>query len=181
MGYDVIYADPPWQYQQKTLRGGAEHHYPTLTDEDIYQLPVESLANENCVLFLWATYPKLPEALMTIDRWGFTYKTAAFVWVKQNRKSSGWFFGLGFWTRGNTEICLLAVKGKPKRSAANVSQLIVSPVERHSRKPALVRKRIEELMGDGSRIELFAREQVPGWECLGNEIDGLDIRKSIPR
>lgn len=179
MGFDIIYADPPWQYQQKRLSGVAEKHYQTLTDSDIYQLPVNALANKNCILFLWATYPKLKEALAAIEQWGFAYKTVGFVWLKQNRKTPGWFFGLGFWTRGNSEACLIAIKGHPKRISANISQVVVSPIERHSQKPAIVRGKIVELMGDIPRVELFAREQAPGWVCLGNEIDGLDIRESI--
>lgn len=181
MGYSILYVDPPWQYEQRTLRGAAEKHYQTLTDEELYRLPVGSLANKDSILFLWTTYPKLKEALTAIERWGFQYKTAGFVWLKQNRRSPTWFFGLGFWTRGNTELCLIAIKGKPQRISAKVSQLIVSPVEIHSRKPDIVRERIVELMGDVPRIELFARKMVPGWVCLGNEIDGLDIREAIQR
>ena len=82
-----------------------------MSDEEIYSLPVNTIADDDCVLFLWATFPKLKEALQVIEAWGFQYRTIGFVWLKQNRKSPGWFFGLGFWTRGNAEICLLAVKG----------------------------------------------------------------------
>ena len=122
------------------------------------------------LLFLWATYPKIQEALDTIKKWGFTYKSIAFQWIKQNRKGNGYFFGLGRWTRGNTECCLIAVKGKPKRKNNSVSQLIFSPLQKHSQKPDEVREKIIELIGDVPRIELFARESCDGWDCWGNEV-----------
>lgn len=179
MRLNILYVDPPWQYEQNRLSGVAEKHYRTLTDEEIYSLPVGDIAAENCILFLWATGPKLREAFKAISSWGFDYRTLGFVWVKQNRKSPTWFFGLGFWTRSSTEVCLLAVKGKPRRVFAKVSQLIVSPLEEHSKKPDVVRDRIVELMGNLPRAELFARKKSPGWFCIGDEVDGMDIRDSI--
>ena len=113
---------------------------------------------------------------MSIEElWGFTYKSVAFVWLKQNRKSPTWFYGLGFWTRGNAEICLLATKGHPKRQSNKVHQFIISPVEQHSKKPDITREKILALMGDLPRIELFARQHTPGWDVWGNEIKS-DIR-----
>lgn len=174
--YGILYADPPWEYGQRSVNGAAEKHYPTMRDEDIYRLPVARLAADNCVLFLWATFPKLPVALRTIEAWGFRYKTVAFVWIKQNRKAKSWFWGLGFWTRGNAEICLLAIRGRPRRISAKVHQLIVSPVEAHSKKPDIARDKIVELMGDLPRIELFARQKTPGWDVWGNEVEsGISI------
>lgn len=175
--YKVIYCDPPWRYEQKSLRGAAEKQYPTMSDEELYALPVNAIADEDCVLFLWATFPKLKEALNVIEAWGFHYRTVGFVWLKQNRKSLTWFFGLGFWTRGNAEICLLAVKGNPKRISASIHQLIVSPIEQHSKKPDEARNRIVELLGDVPRIELFARQRSDGWDCFGNEVDSDIILK----
>lgn len=142
-----------------------------MLDADIYSLPVNELADKDCVLFLWATFPKLPEALQTIKAWGFSYKSVAFVWLKQNPKMKTWFYGLGFWTRGNAEICLLATKGHPKRASASVHQLIVSPIEQHSKKPDVARDKICELMGDLPRVELFARQITPGWDVWGNEVE----------
>ena len=110
--YKIIYADPPWRYDQKRLQGAAEKHYATMNINDICALPVTDLADKDCALFLWATFPMLPEALKLIKAWGFEYKTVAFVWLKQNKKSPSWFYGLGFWTRGNAEVCLLAKRGK---------------------------------------------------------------------
>lgn len=168
--YAVIYADPPWGYRNKGTRAAAARHYPTMTPDDIKALPVADIAAADCVLFLWATFPMLPEALAVIEAWGFAYKTAAFVWAKRNRKSPGWFWGLGNWTRSNPEVCLLAVRGCPERVSAAVHSLIEAPVGRHSAKPPQARARIEALMGDVPRIELFARERAPGWDAWGDEV-----------
>ena len=132
--------------------------------EELCALPVADLAAPDSALFLWATFPQLPEALRLIKAWGFTYKTVAFVWLKKNKKADSWFYGLGFWTRGNAEICLLATRGHPKRQAANVHQFIISPVEAHSKKPDAARDKIVSLLGDLPRVELFARQTPPGWE-----------------
>lgn len=134
-------------------------------------LSVERLAAKDSLLFLWATFPMLPEALRLIKAWGFTFKTVAFVWLKQNRKSPTWFYGLGYWTRGNAEICLLAKRGHPKRYSKGVHQFIISPIEQHSKKPDITRDKIIELAGDLPRVELFARQQTPGWAVWGNEVD----------
>ena len=138
--------------------------------EELCALPVSEITEKDCVLFLWATFPQLKEALQLIKAWGFTYKTVAFVWLKTNKKALTWFYGLGFWTRGNAEICLLATKGHPKRQAKNIHQLIISPIEEHSKKPEEARKKIVALMGDIPRIELFARKESPGWDIWGNEV-----------
>lgn len=169
--YQAIYADPPWDYQQCRLSGSAKKHYPTMRIEELCALPVAEIADRDCALFLWATFPQLPEALRLIKAWGFVYKTVAFVWLKQNRKALTWFYGLGFWTRSNAEICLLATKGHPKRQSAGIHQLVISPVEHHSKKPDEVREKIVALMGDVPRIELFARQQTPGWDVWGNEVE----------
>ncbi len=169
--YGVIYADPPWRYGAWRGKGMVERHYPTMVLEDILALPVGELADKDCALFLWATLPMLHEALQVIKAWGFTYKTAAFVWIKRNRHGSGIFWGMGFWTRANAEICLLATKGRPKRQAKNIHQVIISPVEEHSKKPEEARRRIEALMGDVPKIELFARRTSPGWDVWGNEVE----------
>ena len=123
--YNIIYADPPWRYEQRKVQGAAENHYPTMSIDELCALPVLELAAKDCALFLWATFPQLPEALRLIRAWGFRYKTVAFVWLKRNRKSPSWFYGMGYWTRSNAEICLLATKGKPKRQSAGVHQFIL--------------------------------------------------------
>lgn len=169
--YQVIYADPPWRYEQKRLQGAAEHHYPTMSIEEICGLPVAEIAAKDSLLFLWATFPQLPEALRVISAWGFKYKTLAFLWLKKNKKADSWFYGMGFWTRGNAELCLLATRGHPKRQSASVHQFIISPIEEHSKKPDIVRDKIIALAGDVPRIELFARQETPGWDVWGNEVE----------
>lgn len=168
--YQIILADPPWEYNDKGCRGSAANHYSTMKNKDICNLPIKDLADKDCVLFIWGTYPKLPEVLEVIKAWGFEYKSIAFQWIKKNKKNGGWFYGLGRWTRGNTEPCFIAVKGKPKRVSASVFQIIESPLTKHSRKPSVVREKILELIGDLPRIELFARENVQGWDTWGNEV-----------
>lgn len=150
-----------------------------MDNEQIYSLPIEDITDKNCILFLWATYPKLNEALETIKRWGFEYKTVAFTWVKQNKKSNGWHFGLGYWTRGNPEICLLATKGKPKRISKFVANLTIGHLRGHSQKPDEIREKIVELVGELPRVELFARQKTEGWTSIGDDIDGRDIAESI--
>ena len=169
--YKIIYADPPWRYQdRKPPQGAAEHHYETMLLTDICGLPIQSISDEDCVLFMWATYPLLPEALKVITAWGFTYKSVGFTWVKQNKSGNGYFFGLGRWSRGNPEICLLAVKGKPKRISASIANLTIAPLTAHSEKPAIIRNKIVDLIGDLPRIELFARKHTEGWDVWGNQI-----------
>ena len=169
----MIYADPPWRYTQKGLQGAAEKHYPTMGIDELCTLPVADLAAPDSVLFLWATFPQLPEALRLINAWGFQYKSVAFVWLKKNRKSESWFYGLGFWTRGNAEVCLLGVtpgfKAKTQIRAHNVHQIIEAPFEGHSKKPDETRRRIVELLGDVPRLEMFARQRADGWDAWGNE------------
>ena len=182
--YGIILCDPPWAYRvwgKKGVGRTAENHYPTMRLEDIRALPVGDLAEKNCALFLWVTLPNLRDAFLVLDAWGFTYKTAAFVWVKQNKKAPSLFWGLGHWTRANAELCLLAIKGSPKRQSAAVHQVILSPVEEHSKKPDVIRERIVTLMGDLPRVELFARQTAPGWDVWGNEVTcspGLQERLS---
>ena len=172
--YSVIYADPPWTFKAYSPKGvtsrSAAAHYDVMEKRDIQRLPVQRIADEDCVLFLWATFPNLPEAIELIRAWGFTYKTVAFTWVKRNRKSDGWFWGLGFWTRANAEICLLATKGHPKRVSKSVHQVCDARVMEHSRKPPEIRDRIVQLCGDVPRVELFARETADGWDAWGNEV-----------
>ena len=169
--YTVLYADPPWRYRNKPNGRSPESHYPTMKTEDICALPVQALAAEDCALFLWVTMPMIFEAQKVLAAWGFQYKTVAFVWVKQNRNGTGIFWGMGYWTRANAELCLLATKGRPQRRAKNIHQVIISPVEEHSKKPEEARRRIEALLGEVPRLELFARRPSPGWDVWGNEVE----------
>jgi len=178
--YKIILADPPWRYDDKGCNGNADEHYETLSDEDIYnfkikdkegkRISIKDITDEDCILFIWGTYPKLPEVLKVIKAWGFEYKSIAFQWVKLNKTNSGYFYGLGRWTRGNTEPCFLAVKGKPKRISKSVNQLIFARLREHSRKPDEVRAKILKLVGDLPKIELFGRERIEGWDSYGDEL-----------
>ena len=175
--YDIIYADPPWEYPlsggTKNSRGMAKQHYATMGVDEIGKLPIKRLCTPTSVCFLWATFPNIENAIHTISDWGFTYKTAAFVWVKKNKCGSN-FWGMGQYTRANAEVCLLGVTKKTKASeqvkSHKIHQIVESIVGRHSEKPNEVRERIVQLLGDIPRIELFARQQVNGWDCWGNEV-----------
>lgn len=148
--YGVIYADPPWTFKTYSDKGkdrSAEKHYPCMKKEDIQALPIQRIADKNCVLFLWVTYPCLQEGWALINVWGFKYKTCGFCWIKQNKKNDKLFTGLGYWTRANSEICLIATKGHPKRVDKGVRQVVMSHIEEHSKKPPEIRDRINRLMG----------------------------------
>lgn len=182
MKFDVIYADPPWHYNSRRASagifgGGAGFHYPTMNDDEICALPVAEISATNAVLFLWVTFPHLQTGLRVIDAWGFTYKTCAFTWVKLNPTCKGVFFGVGYYTKSNAEICLLATRGKILTPAVNdISQVIVAPRREHSRKPDEAWRRIQRLYPDQSRIELFARETREKWACWGNELTDLSLQ-----
>jgi N6-adenosine-specific RNA methylase IME4 len=152
--------------------------YSTLIDSDIAALPVGDLAAPDCVLFLWTCWPILRRSFGVLDAWGFTYKTCAFSWMKADpyrlfADDKTPFAGLGYWTRANTEPCLLATRGKPKRLNADVRQGIIASRREHSRKPDCVHERIERLVA-GPYLELFARQRRPGWTCWGNEVGKFD-------
>jgi N6-adenosine-specific RNA methylase IME4 len=172
--YSIILADPPWSYKDKAASGkrGAEFKYPCMDLEAIKDLPVASMAADDALLFLWITFPFLPHAEELMKAWGFEYKTLAFNWVKTNKKQTDTlFWGMGNWTRSNSELCLLGIRGKPKRVSKSVHSVIQSPIGKHSRKPAEVRDRIIELCGDLPRIELFSTETVEGWDRWGNMVE----------
>jgi N6-adenosine-specific RNA methylase IME4 len=179
MKYNIILADPAWQYNDNNCDGrGAGAHYTTMTLDDICRLPVKEVLADDAVLFLWATYPLIQHSFKVMEAWDFTYKTIAFQWVKLNKKNKEPFFGLGRWTRGNTECCLLGIRGKPKRVDASVSQLIFAPIGRHSAKPPETRTLIHKLMGPLPSLELFAREKVDGWDALGYDV-GVSIEDGL--
>lgn len=172
--YNIIYGDPPWSfrtYSDKGKQRSADMHYPTMSKKAIQDLPIKNLAAKDCVLLLWVTYPTLEEALELIKKWGFKYQTCGFSWIKENKRADTDFMGMGYWTRSNNEICLLATRGKPKRVSASVRQVIRSKIREHSRKPDEIRQRIVDLLGDLPRIELFARQKHEGWDCWGNEVN----------
>jgi N6-adenosine-specific RNA methylase IME4 len=170
--FPVIYADPAWTFEVYSGEGkqrSAERHYDTMSLNEIAALPVKELAAEHCALFLWSVWPELPGALRIIEAWGFQYKTCGFLYVKQNKSGEGLFTGMGYWTRANSEPCLLATKGSPTRIGMDVPQVILQPVGEHSEKPEETRSRIERLI-EGPYLELFGRREVDGWTVWGNEI-----------
>lgn len=199
MKYPVILADPPVPFETWGKRPGgidsraAAAHYDVMTWADLFGLGplIRDVAADDCVLFLWMCQPLLRETLAMARRWGFKYKTKAFSWCKTYGDGSSFFVGMGYWTRANTEDVLLFTRGEPSRVNPGVYQLlatleetpydvpaVIAPVSRHSEKPGEVQNRIERLV-DGPYLELFARRQRPGWSCLGNEIDGQDIRDAL--
>jgi N6-adenosine-specific RNA methylase IME4 len=175
--YKIIYADPPWSYNKysnskKNISDKVRvTPYDPMPLEDIKNMPVPLIADDDCVLFMWVTFPCLEMGLEVIKAWGFKYKTVGFNWLKKNKRGIGWFMGFGHYTRSNGEICLLATKGKgSKVLKKNMSQVVVTPLTVHSEKPSIVMKKIVDLYGDESRIELFARKQISGWDCWGNDL-----------
>lgn len=177
--YSIIYADPPWEFKYHSKKGerekSAQRHYNCMHLEEIKRLPVEALSEKNCVLFMWVTFPFLQKSFELLKAWGFEYKTCGFVWVKKNKVSDSWFWGCGYWTRANAEICIIATKGDPKRVSAAVHQICDSRIREHSRKPDEIRERIVKLCGDLPRVELFARQSAPGWDCWGNEAPDEEV------
>lgn len=173
MRYEIILADPPWSYRDSANAGkrGAVHKYQTMSLLDICALDVASLAAPNCLLAMWWVPPMPEEALAVVKAWGFRLKTMkGFTWHKTTKHGKS-AFGMGNWTRANTEDCLFAVRGKPKRINAGVRQFVESPRGRHSAKPPEARDRLVQLMGDVPRVELFAREVAPGWDAWGTEVE----------
>ena len=183
MKYKIIYADPPWSYNDTQKSGGTAYfgasvRYPTMNIKDILKLPINEIADKDCVLFMWATSPLLPEAIETIKAWGFKYKTVAFCWIKKTVNGKQ-VHNMGRWTMGGMELCLLGVKGHPQRKVKNIKQMFEAIRTKHSQKPFEVRKFIEDLMGELPRVELFARQKTQGWDTIGDGIDGQDIRKTL--
>jgi len=183
--FGAILVDPPWHFvcytdqrvtyleRGRTVRA-PEAHYETTDTAAIAALPVASCAADDCALFLWATMPMLPEALQVIAAWGFAYKTCAFTWVKVKADGRP-IMGLGYWTRANAELCLLATRGHPKRTHADVPQAIIERRREHSRKPDCVHGRIARLCA-GPYLELYGRKSVAGWTVIGNESTLFDCR-----
>lgn len=174
--YRIILCDPPWQYDnfqgKGTRYGDVTAHYNTMSLEELKALPISEIADENsCALFLWTTYPKLPDAIEFLRYHSFEYVTVAFTWVKLNPSGKGYYSGMGFYTNSNAEIVLLGKKGKIQRVRNDIKQLIVTPVQEHSRKPHEVRERIVQLLGDLPRLEMFSRDkQIEGWSVWGDEV-----------
>ena len=176
--YQIIYADPPWKYNSRAdhktrFRGGAYGHYKLMGMDELRNMGsgIKEIAGKNCALLMWATFPMLSEALWLMEQWGFEYKTLGFLWMKANKINGFPFFGVGFYSKSNAEICLLGIKGRMKPITNKVSQVVLAPRGEHSQKPKEVRNKIVELFGDLPRIELFARQKTEGWDVWGNEVE----------
>ncbi len=170
--YQIVYADPPWEYKDKANAGkrGACHKYNVLSTTEICALNVPSICAPNCLLALWWVAPMPADALRVVEAWGFTLKTMkGFTWRKLTTRGLE-HFGMGHWTRANTEDCLFATRGKPTRKDCGVRQVINAIRREHSKKPDEARDRLVQMLGDVPRIELFARTKSPGWDAWGDEV-----------
>lgn len=163
--YGVIVADPPWNFQaggEKSVR----NKYPLMKNQEIYDMPIEDLAFSDSVLLIWGVWAMLPEALKTIDAWGFKYITGM-PWIKMTKNKLGLSFNTGFWLRGCSEYVLIAKRGRAKPPVENFIGFM-SPNLEHSRKPETIHVYAEAL--PGPYIELFARRSRSGWDSFGNEV-----------
>ena len=179
--YNIIYADPAWEYKNKQINfqnynkgkkyiNSVEDHYPTIPIKELKEIKVSLLPDKDCLLFMWATCPNLDIAIELGKAWGFDYKTVAFVWDKQRTN-------YGFYTLSQCELCLVFKKGRiPNKSVNNIKQFFSEKLGKHSVKPSIVRDNILKMFPKQNKIELFAREKTEGWDAIGNEIDGRDIR-----
>lgn len=172
--YDLIMADPPWSFSNYSEKGelkNAKAHYPCQDLRWIASLPVADLASDNCLLWLWATNPMLPDALHVMAEWGFTFKTAGH-WAKTT-KNGKLAFGTGYVLRCAGEPFLIGTRGKPE-TARNVRSVVMGPLREHSRKPDEAFAAAEQLMPDAKRLELFSRQARPGWSVWGNETEKFE-------
>lgn len=163
--FNVVYADPPWRYNFIcSKRRRIENHYPTMSVEEIANIKFNT--EKNAVLFLWATAPKLCEALYVINKWGFEYKTNA-IWDKE-------IIGMGYWFRLQHELLLIGVKGKvsPPEPKKRIPSIIKSRRTQHSKKPDIIYDLIESMFPNGKYLELFARKKYNNkWKVWGNEVE----------
>lgn len=181
--FDIIYADPPWDYNGKLqydkssksaenidfarniFISSAVFKYPTLKLEQLVQIPIHEIAKPDCLLFMWTSSPHLVHAIELGNAWGFEYRTVAFVWDKMVHNP-------GKYTLSNCELCLVFKRGRipTPRGARNIQQLIRFPRGKHSEKPVQVLQAIEKMFPTQKRIELFARKKFQGWEVWGLEV-----------
>jgi len=183
--YDIIYADPPWHFSRGMKSGKNDEpwidtpdkHYPTMSISELCDLPVESIASENCLLFMWIVSTFLPDTIDVGKSWGFEYKSVAFIWHKDAQPLAGYY------TMAQCEQCFVFKRGKipEPRGARNIHQLLYEPEfvrirrGKHSQKPIQIRERITKMFPNQSKIELFARinwtDQGKGWDFWGNEVN----------
>lgn len=147
---------------------------------DIKSLDIKSIVSDNAIMFMWCTFPYLKDQLEVFEAWGFTYKTVGFTWIKTNIRNPKPFFGTGFYTKSNAEVCMLGTRGRVIKPATNkISSVVIAPRQRHSSKPVIIRDLINKLYPDLNKVELFAREYSDGWTSTGLDLDGKDIRDFI--
>ncbi|AUN25427.1 hypothetical protein RSJ21_09255 [Clostridium botulinum] len=180
--YQIIYADPPWQYKQNWGNGSNEHTYPTMKFNDIKALPVERIAEKESHLYMWVTNPFLKEGLELCKAWGFEYKTLI-TWVKTYKDGTP-EMGMGYYFRGCTEHMIFGVRSKKKVLNKTTKNLFCAVNPRwlggkHSEKPQETRELIIKSSGDVPKIELFARQEIEGWDCWGNEVNLNENEKAI--
>ena len=173
--YDVVYADPPWDYKGQKQHngkggadtGGAETHYSTVTTKDMMKWPVSDVCNTDCLMFMWITSPHLDQGLALLEAWGFEYKTVAFVWNKDKVNP-------GFYTMSSVELCVVAKRKRGKipqpRGARNIKQFLQHDRMAHSKKPYEIANRISQMFPDQAKLEMFARNSRDGWDVWGNEV-----------
>jgi len=169
--YSILYADPPWHYEDRlqhngfNTTGSALTHYPTMKLDELKALNIKDIAEKDCLLFMWSSSPHLPQAIELMNAWGFEYKTVAFVWDKVKVNP-------GYYTLSQCELCLVGKKGKipSPRGSRNVKQFLTEMRTTHSKKPDEIRNRIARMFPEQKKIELFARQTTEGWDVFGNEV-----------
>jgi len=171
--YEIIYADPAWQYKTKEslaktsiLNGKLNTHYGTMTIAELGGLPLGSISDKNSMLFMWVVSPMLDDGIELMKKWGFKYSTIAFIWHKQRANP-------GHYTMSECEICLVGRRGKipTPRGARNVRQFLSEMRGKHSAKPTEIRNRIELMFPTQTKLEMFARQSAKGWDAWGNEVE----------
>lgn len=180
--YGLVYPDPPSKYPGEDSRSRKlkiTPPYPTMSYEELASLPVRDIASKDCALAMWATGPMMEQAIKLIEAWGFRFITVLFVWVKTNPLQNTLNYKPACWTMPNAEYLLFGKIGHPKRIQEDIKQIVFAPIAGHSAKPPIFRDKLVNLFGDVPRIELFARSKAPGWDAIGNEIDGKDIRVAL--
>ncbi|HFQ4959222.1 TPA: MT-A70 family methyltransferase [Vibrio vulnificus] len=182
--YQVIYADPPWQFNSKrtggNMKSGAAQHYNCMTLDEMKAMPINEITEDNALLVMWWVGAMPQEAIDLVEAWGFTLKNMnGFVWEKLTVHHNP-VFGLGYYTRAGSESAIIAVKGKFKPQNRSVRAVRSAPVGRHSEKPHEFREDILKLAGDVPRLELFARTAPEGWDVFGNECDrSIELMEAI--
>jgi len=165
--YQIIYADPPWEYGSITKLGNSRNYYKTMTFPQLVELPVKNILANDCLMFMWVVSQQLENCIWLAKEWGFKYSGVAFVWHKPNRTLCGYY------TMAQTELCLVFKKGKipQPRGSRNQVQFLSEKATRHSKKPDEIRNRIAKMFPTQKKIELFARQKTEGWDVWGNEVE----------